>query len=138
MTIGTLALPPNMKCILDYARPNYKSDRCGPVAVRAHLAEQPVVLRPVPLEKDAQVKQRRRQHLPVLQKQRDEQPADTAVAVEEGVDRLELDVRQADPNEGRQRVVGLKVLLSGVDKESEGEMSELWTEELETRLADLN
>jgi hypothetical protein len=48
------------------------------------------------LEVEAQVEQRLAKHAGVAQQQRDEEPSDTTVAVEEGVDRLELQGVGAD------------------------------------------
>jgi len=47
----------------------------------------------------------------VLAQQRDEKPPDAAVAVEVGMDGLELHVEQPGTHERRQRVIGMDVLL---------------------------
>jgi len=65
-----------------------------PVAGAAHLIELPVILIPMLFEMQAQIQQRLPQHAGILQDQRDHQPAHTAVAVEERVDGLELQMRQ--------------------------------------------
>ena len=78
--------------------------RCGP-------REPPVVLGAVALEEEAEVQQRMRQQLPVLEQQRDQQTADAAVAIEIRVDGLELHVREADAHQRRKLVVGMEVLL---------------------------
>ena len=75
-----------------------------PVAVVPHGVEQPVVLGPVLLEVEAQVEQRLAEHAGVAEEQRDQQPPDAAVAVEEGVDGLELHVRERRLDEHRQVV----------------------------------
>ena len=60
-----------------------------PAALR--YAEQAgVVLLPAALEERAEVEQRRTEYAPLAQEQRDEEPANAPVAVEEGMDRLEL------------------------------------------------
>ena len=56
------------------------------------------------LEVEAQIEQRLREHLLGAQQQRDQQAADASVAVEERMDRLELDVRQRRLHEDRCRL----------------------------------
>ena len=63
-----------------------------PVPIGAHGAQAAVILVAMSLEEEAQIQERLREELPVLQKQRDQQPADAAVAVEVRVDGLELNV----------------------------------------------
>ena len=65
----------------------------------------------MPLEEEAQVEERLGQQLPVLEQQRHEQASDAAVAVEVGVDDLELYVQESGTHERRQRVVCVQVLL---------------------------
>ena len=62
------------------------------IALAADAVEAPVVLGAMLLEEEAQVQERFAQQLPVLEQERDEQAADAAVAVEGGVDCLELRV----------------------------------------------
>jgi hypothetical protein len=59
------------------------------------------------------MKERRFQKIPMLEQERDEQPPDAAVAIEVGVDGLELHVREADPYERGKLVLGVQVLLDG-------------------------
>ena len=66
-----------------------------------------VVLRPVPLQEEGQVQQRPGEDPLPAEVERDQQPPDPAVAVEERVDRLELRVDQRDPDQRRDRVVRL-------------------------------
>ena len=69
---------------------------------RVSFGAQPaVVVVAVPLEEEAQVQERRRQELPVLEEQRDQQSSDAAVAVEVGVNGLELNVEQSRAHERR-------------------------------------
>ena len=49
-----------------------------PIAIRANSGEPAVVLVPVSLEEEAQVKQRRRQEAPMLKEERDEKTANAA------------------------------------------------------------
>ena len=60
-----------------------------------------VVLAAVAFQEEAQVQQRALQHAALHEQQRDQQTPDTAVAVEERVDRLELSVRQSDERQRR-------------------------------------
>ena len=71
-------------------------------ALAADAVEAPVVLGAVLLEEEAQVEERFAEQLPVLEQERDEEPPDAAVAVEVGVDCLELRVAEPCPDECRQ------------------------------------
>src|SRR5262249_15816244 len=64
-----------------------------------------------PPQRQAQVQQRRRQQLPVLQQQRNKQPPNAPVPIEERMDRLELHVRQPRPHQRRQRILRMEPLL---------------------------
>ena len=68
-----------------------------PVAVGSDSLEKVVVRGAVRLEVEAEVKQRLAQHALCNQDQRHEQATQTTVAVEERVNRFELDVSQRDP-----------------------------------------
>ena len=72
-----------------------------PVAVGPHQGEPAVVFLPVDLEEEAQVEKRPREQLPMTQQQSDEETPETAVAVEIGMQRLELNVEQTDAHERR-------------------------------------
>lgn len=52
-----------------------------------------------------QVQHRLEEHAALGQQERRQQPADAPVAVQERVDRLELDVGERDPNENRKPIV---------------------------------
>ena len=82
-----------------------------PVALRPHAVQQSVILRLVGLEVEAQVEQRARKLAGLLEHQRDDQSADPAVAVEEGMDGLELHVREGRADERRQAVLGVDELI---------------------------
>jgi hypothetical protein len=58
--------------------------------VRAHALQQLVIVLAVLVDVVRKVKQRLREPAALDEEKRDEQPADAAVAVEEGMDRLEL------------------------------------------------
>jgi hypothetical protein len=73
-----------------------------PVAFSAHGRQAPVVLGLVLLEVAAEVHQRLGQQAPMLQQRGNQQPSDAAVAIQEGVDGLELGVDQCDPHQRRQ------------------------------------
>src|ERR1700733_13312884 len=47
----------------------------------------------------------------MLEQQRNEQPTDTAIAVEVGVDGLKLNMRQPDTNQRRQPTFRMKIFL---------------------------
>ena len=74
-------------------------------ASAADSAEPAVVLLAVHLQEEAEVEQRARQQPPVAKEQRDQQASQTAVAVEVGVQGLELCVQEANPDEWRQVAV---------------------------------
>src|SRR5439155_27312930 len=74
-----------------------------PVSPRAHPVEQTVVLGAVLFEVQTQVEKRFFENPGVGQQERDEQPAYPPVPVEEGMDGLELDVREPRPDEDRER-----------------------------------
>ena len=81
-----------------------------PVLVRPlhpDRVQERVVLRPVPLQEEPQIQQRAREDPLPAEVERDQQPPDTAVAVEERVDRLELRMDQRDPDQRRDRVIRL-------------------------------
>ena len=63
-----------------------------PVTGITHGVQQPVVLGPVLLEIQAQVKKWLPKHPVMMQKKGDQQPAHPAVAIEEGVNGFELHV----------------------------------------------
>jgi hypothetical protein len=75
-----------------------------PVAVAAHAVQEVVVGGAVLLEVQAQVEQRLAEGPGVTEQTRDQQAADAAVAVQEGVDALELNVGETGPLEGREAV----------------------------------
>ncbi len=75
-----------------------------PVALAAHAVEQVVVGRAVPLQVEAEVEERLVQYRRATEHQRDEQPADATVAVEERVDGLELHVRESRTHKDRQAI----------------------------------
>lgn len=75
---------------------------CFPVAVLADAIEQFVVAAAVLLEEQAQLEQRLLQHPGIDQHQHDQQPAQSAVAVQKRVDGLELHVGQGGPHQHRQ------------------------------------
>ena len=52
----------------------------------------------------------------MLHQQGDEQPPDTTVAVEEGVNGLELDMRQAGADERREIVLGMQPAIEIAEK----------------------
>ena len=70
--------------------------------MRLYLLQQPVVFRPVRLQEEAEVQQRLPKDALYTEILRDQKSADATVAVEEGVDRLELHVQQAGLDECRQ------------------------------------
>src|SRR5690606_26938854 len=72
-----------------------------PVAFGADGVQQAVVLRAVLLEVETQVEERLPQHAVVVQHQSDQEAPDASVPVQEGVDRLELDVSECRPDERR-------------------------------------
>ena len=82
-----------------------------PVTFGAHGCQPRVVFRLRPPERHAEVQQRLVEQPPVLDEQRDQQPADAAVSVQERVDRLELHVRESGPHQGRQVAVGMPPAL---------------------------
>jgi hypothetical protein len=87
-----------------------KIDPCFPVAGFADVLEQLVIARAVFFQVEAQVEQWLRQHAIVTEQKGDEKAADAAVAVEEGVDRLELDVSERGADERRHGLVVEKLL----------------------------
>ena len=85
------------------------------VAEASHRVEPTVVVLAMSLEEEAQVEERLGEQLPVLEQERHEQATDAAVAVEVGVDGLELHVQESGAYQRRQRVVGVQVLLEGAE-----------------------
>src|SRR5205085_2086866 len=73
-----------------------------PVSVLPHIVQQLVVVRAMLLEVQAEIKKRVAENTGIRKHQRDEQPSDTAIAVEERMDRFELHVRQRGADEHRQ------------------------------------
>ncbi len=71
-----------------------KCDPTLPIAIRAHSRKPTIILAPVALEEKAPIQKRRAEHAEVLEQQRHQQAADSSVAVEVGVDRLELNVQE--------------------------------------------
>ena len=63
-----------------------------------------------------QVQHRLVQHLLLAEQEGDQQPADAAVAVEERVDRLKLRVREADPEQQREGVLGVEEAFQGAER----------------------
>ena len=72
-----------------------------PMAVLTHFLEQPVVVSAMRFEKQAEIEERLLQHAVDTKIERDQQPADTAIAVKKRVYGLELDVQQPGLDEGR-------------------------------------
>ena len=66
-----------------------------PVVVISDSSEPVIVLGAMGFQVVAQVQERTFQDLPLAQQERDQQPPNTAVAVEEGMDRLELGMGQS-------------------------------------------
>ncbi len=88
-------------------------DPAFPVPVATHGWQPCVVLLLLPPECQVEIEQRLLDQTPKLHEQRDQQPADTAVSVEERVDRLELYMCQPDPNQGGKVAVFMPPLLQG-------------------------
>jgi hypothetical protein len=65
------------------------------------------------LERKTQVEQRRRKKAPVFNEHGNQKPSDAAIAVKEGVNRLELHVGQPSPNQRWQRIAGVYPALKG-------------------------
>jgi len=85
-----------------------------PVGIGADAQQRRVVLGAVRLDVRGQIEERLRQAAALSQEQRDEQAADTAVAVEERVDRLELLVHEGALDEiGQARPVLQEELPGG-------------------------
>ena len=80
-----------------------------PVTVGANRAKASVVLLAMALEEQAEVQERRTQETPMLEQERDQQPADATVSVEIGVDGLELRMGQTGTHERRKFVVRMQV-----------------------------
>ena len=76
-----------------------------PLAFLGYGEEMGVIGVPRALEPGAEIKERRRQNPALRQQQGDEQPAEAAVSVEEGVDGLELGMGKRGLDQGRQGVV---------------------------------
>src|SRR6266498_5290977 len=81
-----------------------------PVSVDPYGLQAVVVLGAVLLEEPAQVQERQREHLPLTEQERHEQPSDAPVAVEERVDRLELRVGEPGVHERRERLIVQELL----------------------------
>src|SRR5690606_15029864 len=75
-----------------------------PAALPPPEVEQRGVRLAARLEVEAEVQQRIAQHAIVAEQERGQEPADAAVAIEERMDRLELHVGEAGPDEVRQAV----------------------------------
>src|SRR5690242_7028324 len=82
--------------------PQKELEPAFPIPILANSHQAVVIVSPMHLQKQAQVEKRPTQHLPFTQKERDEEPADTTVAVEERVNRLELSVGQPAVNQDGQ------------------------------------
>ncbi len=65
-----------------------------PVSAQAHLVQQLVVERAMRLEEQARIQHRLAQHPVGYQLQHDQQPPEAPIAVEKGMNRLELHVGQ--------------------------------------------
>ena len=78
-----------------------------PVSGGAHGRQPRVVLGLRPPERHAEVEQWLFEQAPVLDEQRDQQPPNAAVAVQERVDGLELHVREPSAHQRRQVAVGM-------------------------------
>ena len=85
-----------------------KREPALPVADVAHRLEALVILGPTPLEEMRDVEDRLLEDLPFAEEERDQQPPHPAVAVEEGMDRPELGMGQADPDQMREAVVAME------------------------------
>src|SRR6266498_1531461 len=68
------------------------------------------------LEERAEIEQRLLEELLRLQQERDEQPADAAVAVEKRMDRLELIVNERQADQRREMRLGVQELLEQVER----------------------
>ena len=93
-TFGGLRHPAKEKC-----QPRF------PVAPVSHFVEKRVVVVPMLLEKEAQIEKRLTQRAAVMQHEGDQKAPHPSVAVEEGMDGLELDMSEAGPQEQGQPVV---------------------------------
>src|SRR5437588_5312750 len=91
------------------------ADPCVPVAVRAHALQKLVIVLAVLVDVVRKVKQRLREPAALDEEKGDEQPADAAVAVEEGMDRLELLVHQRALDEIRHLVAAVDELLPSIE-----------------------
>jgi hypothetical protein len=82
-----------------------------PVAFRPHALEGVVIVLPVALDEVREVEKRLGKAAALDQEERDQQPAHTAVAVQEGVDRLELLVHQGALDQLREVVTVVEETL---------------------------
>jgi hypothetical protein len=81
-----------------------------------HDIQQSVIIAAVLLEIEAQVEHGMAQHAGVVEHEHDQQPPDPAIAIHEGVDRLELDVGDPRPDQcGQTRVATLYEVLEVAD-----------------------
>ena len=81
-----------------------------------NLLQEPVIVVAPGLQEQAEIEDRFPQHPGLTQDQRDEQPAQASVAVEKGMDRLELDVGQARPDErGQRRILAVQEALERIE-----------------------
>lgn len=85
--------------------------RAGRVASGVHTLQSVVIPGPLPFEVTRQVQDRLGQRALLAQEEADEQPFHPAVAVEEGMARLELRVGHADPDEGGKVVARVQEAL---------------------------
>lgn len=72
-----------------------------PIALVANRLKPLVILASIAPEEMAQVEQRTRHHALLTHEERDQQAADAAIAVEEGVAGLELSMNQSSPQQDR-------------------------------------
>ena len=79
-----------------------------PIAGVAHRLKTRIILSLMAFEEMRDVENRFRENLPFAEKKHDQQPPHPAVAVEEGVNRLELRMGQPDPDERGEIVVAVE------------------------------
>lgn len=85
-----------------------------PIALGADRSQAIVVLGSVGLQVEAEVEERSCEYASLAEEERDEEPPHASVAVEEGVDGLELSVRQAAVHQGGEPVSVVEEPLEGV------------------------
>ena len=83
---------------------------------RLALLQEPVVVVAPGFQEQAEIEDRLAQHPRLAEDQRDEQPTQAPIAVEKRVDRLELDVGQARPDErGQRRILAVQEALERIE-----------------------